>query len=37
MLLEREQDVTSGRTTRDLDAIVDVRAISAAPGPRQAA
>jgi predicted nucleotidyltransferase len=27
MLLEREQDVTSGRTTRDLDAIVDVRAI----------
>lgn len=27
MLLEREQGVTSGRTTRDLDAIVDVRAI----------
>ena len=27
MLLEREQDVTSGRTTRDLDAMVDVRAI----------
>jgi len=27
MLLEREQDVTSGRTTQDLDAIVDVRAV----------
>jgi predicted nucleotidyltransferase len=27
ILLEREQDVTSGRTTQDLDAIVDVRAV----------
>lgn len=27
MLLEREQGVASGRTTRDRDAIVDVRAI----------
>lgn len=35
MLLEREQGVTSGRTTRDLDAIVDVRAI--AGGSRTAA
>jgi len=35
MLLEREQGVTSGRTTRDLDAIVDVRAL--AGGSRTAA
>jgi hypothetical protein len=35
MLLEREQGVTSGRTTRDLDAIIDVRAI--AGGSRTAA
>jgi predicted nucleotidyltransferase len=35
MLLEREQGVTSGRTTRDLDAIVDVRTM--AGGSRTAA
>jgi predicted nucleotidyltransferase len=35
MLLERERGITSGRTTRDLDAIVDVRAI--AGGSRAAA
>jgi predicted nucleotidyltransferase len=35
MLLEREQGITSGRTTLDLDAIIDVRAI--AGGSRTAA
>ena len=35
MLLEREQGVTSGRTTRDLDAVVDIRAL--AGGSRTAA